>query len=210
MLAVKPVKILPAYLSPTRPLIASDLSACLGGDLPVLMARDLNTKHVEWNSRLSTKKGRSLRPYADRNLCLIYGPSTPTTIPYTSSATPDVLDIVITRDLVFPVHLTTCSALSSDHLPVLIDTQCRSSFLSPPDRQDFRKTDWSKFQACLDAGMPPSPDLPNEWAIDVCVKKLTGAILKALVDSTPKCRPRAHPQPSLSAHIQDEIRLKTG
>jgi exonuclease III len=56
MLAAKPVKILAAYLSPTRPLIASDLSACLGGGLPVLMAGDLNAKHVEWNSRLITKR----------------------------------------------------------------------------------------------------------------------------------------------------------
>ena len=54
----KPVKILPAYLSPSRPLIASDLSACFGGILPVLMVGDLNAKHVEWNSRLITKKGR--------------------------------------------------------------------------------------------------------------------------------------------------------
>ena len=38
MLASKPVKILAAYLSPTRPLIASDLSACLGGGLPVFMS----------------------------------------------------------------------------------------------------------------------------------------------------------------------------
>jgi exonuclease III len=34
MVATKPVKILAAYMSPTRPLIASDLSECLGGDLP--------------------------------------------------------------------------------------------------------------------------------------------------------------------------------
>jgi hypothetical protein len=155
------------------------------------MVGDLNAKHVEWNSRLTTKRGRSLRDYVDRKSCRIYGPSTPTTIPYNPSATPDVLDIVITRDLVSPVHLTTCSALSSYHLPVLIDRQCRSFFLSPPDSQDFRKTDWSKFQACLNAGMPPNPDLSNEGAIDACVKELAGAISKALADSNPKCRPRA-------------------
>ena len=58
MLARKPVKILAAYLSPTRPLIASDLSACVGGGLPNLMLGDLNAKHVQWNSRLITKRGR--------------------------------------------------------------------------------------------------------------------------------------------------------
>jgi hypothetical protein len=29
-------------------------AACFGGGLPVLMAGDLNAKHVDWNSRLTT------------------------------------------------------------------------------------------------------------------------------------------------------------
>jgi hypothetical protein len=152
----------PAGLPVTLPpLTASNLSAYLGGGLPVLMAGELNAKHVERNSRLITKRSRPLRGYADKNSCLIYGPITPTTIPYNPSATPDVLDIAITKDLVSPIYLTTCSALSSDHLPIPIDTQCRSSFLSPPDRPALRRTHWPKFQACLLAGLPPNPDLPN-------------------------------------------------
>ena len=92
------------------------------------MAGDLNAKHVEWNSRLTTKRGRLLRDYVDKNSCVIYGPNTPTTVPFNPSATPDVLDIAITKDLVSQVYLTTCSALSSDHLPILIDTQCHLPF----------------------------------------------------------------------------------
>ena len=195
-LASKPVTNVAAYLSPTRPLIASDLSACIGGSLPVLMAGDLNAKHVEWNSRLITKRGRLLRDYADKNFCLIHGPNTPTTVPYSSSATPDVLDIAITKDLVFPVYLTTCSALSSDHLPIVIDTQCRSSFLNPPDRPDLKSTDWPKFQTSLESVLPSNPDLWSGVAIDACVKELTSAISKALSDSAPKCRPRADTRPT--------------
>jgi hypothetical protein len=135
------VKILAAYLSPSRPLIEADLSSSLSGGLPVLMAGGLNAKHVDWNSRLITKRGRRLRDYANDHSCLIYGPETPTTTPYNSSATSDVLDIVITNNLGIPVYLSTCSALSSDHLPVLIETICRSSFLNLPDRPDFRRTD---------------------------------------------------------------------
>ena len=128
-MASKPVKILAAYLSPTRPLIVVDLSACLGGGIPVLMAGDLNAKHVEWNSRLTAKIGRLLRDYA-KSSCLKYGPNTPTTVPYNPSTIHDVLYIVISKDLASPVYLTACSALSSDHLLILIGTQCRSSFSS--------------------------------------------------------------------------------
>ena len=114
MLASGPVKILAPYLSPSRPLIEAELSALLGGALPVLMSRDLNAKHVDWNSRLITTSSRCLLDYSNDNPCLIYGPQTPTTIQYNSSATPDVLHMVITKGLAIPVYLTTCSALSSD------------------------------------------------------------------------------------------------
>ena len=38
-----------------------------------------------------------LRDYADENSCLIFGPDTPTTNLYNPSATPDVLDIAVTK-----------------------------------------------------------------------------------------------------------------
>jgi hypothetical protein len=43
-------------------------------------------------------------------------------------ATPSVFDIVIMRHLPSLAHMTSCSALRSDHLPVLIDTTCRLFF----------------------------------------------------------------------------------
>jgi len=160
------------------------------------------SQHIVWTT-LAAKPD-----YANKNSYLIYGMNTPTTIPYNPSTIPDVHDIAITKDLVTPVSLNTCSAPSLDHVPVLIDTWCRSSFLSPPERLDFRRTDWSKFQACLEAELPSNPDLLNEMAIDACVKELSSLILKVLTDSTPMCRPHDDPQPPLTAHTQDEIRLK--
>jgi len=89
--------------------------------MQVLMAGNLNAKHVGWNSRLSTRRGKLPRDYADGKSCMIFGPDTSTTNPYNPLATPDVLDIVITKNLTSPVYLTSCSALS-DHLPVLMGT----------------------------------------------------------------------------------------
>jgi hypothetical protein len=102
-MAGRPVKILAVYLSPSRPLIGSDLTACFGGGLPVLMTGDLNAKHVDWNSRMNTRRGKLLRDYADWNSCLISGRDTPTTNPYNPSVTPDALDNVLTQNLSFPV-----------------------------------------------------------------------------------------------------------
>ena len=116
---------------------------------------------------------------------------------------------MITKKLSTPVYLTSCSALTSDHLPVLIDTTCHSSFHHPPDRSDFRRTDWANFQTQLENQIPFDPEL-NEMDIDSCVENFSGAILKALVASTPKSQPRADPRPPISAGIQDEIAWRTG
>jgi hypothetical protein len=62
------------------------------------MAGDLNAKHVDWNSRLNTRRGKLLRDYSDGNSCLIFGPDTPTTNPYNPSSTPDVSDIAVTKE----------------------------------------------------------------------------------------------------------------
>jgi hypothetical protein len=139
--AGKPVKIIAASIAPSRPLIGADLSAYFGGGMPGLMAGDLNTNLVDWNSRLSTGRGKLLRDYADENSFL--SPDTPATNPYNPSATTNVLEIVITKNFTFPVYLTLCSALSSDHLPVLVETTCRPSVQHPPDSPDFRRTVWS-------------------------------------------------------------------
>ena len=148
------MKILAVYLSPSQPLIGSELYVCPSGVLPVLIAGDLNANHVDWNSRLTTTKGMHLRDYPNEHSCLIYGPDKTITNPYNSSSTTEFLDIVLTKGLVTPVYLNTCSALRPGHLTVLIDTRCRSSFLILPDRPDFRRPDWVKFQACLEDRLP--------------------------------------------------------
>jgi len=112
------------------------------------------------------------------------------------------------KDFPFLVYLTSCSALSSDHLLVLIDTTSHSSFQHPPDRPDFRRIDWANFQVHLEDQIPFDLELHNGMAIDTCVEKFSGAVLKALAASTPMCRPRDDPRPPIPAGIQDEIRLK--
>jgi hypothetical protein len=106
-LAGRPVKIIAGELSPSRPLIGADLIVCFGGGLPVLMAGDLNTKNMDWNSRLM-RRGKLPPDYADGNSCLIFGLDTPTTNPYNLPTNTDDLDIEVTKEIPFPVHLTSC------------------------------------------------------------------------------------------------------
>jgi hypothetical protein len=128
VLASRPMKIMAAHLSPTRPLIDTDLTECLSWGMSVLMAGNLNAKHTDWNFRGFKARGALLRDYADRNACLMYGPDSPATFLYQVNTDPDILDIVVYKGFVSTVYLTVCPALSSGHLPVLIDTACRTYF----------------------------------------------------------------------------------
>jgi hypothetical protein len=175
--------------------------------LPILMAGDLNAKHVDWISRVSMRIGKLLRDYSDENSCLFFGADSPTTIPYNPSATPDVLDIVKTRHLPSSLHLTSYSALCSVQLPERIDTGCRSSFQHPPDSPDFRRTSWANLQAHQEAEIPFNSEFHN-IAIYTSVENFSGAVLKALAASTSKRCPRDEPRAPISAGIRDEIRLK--
>jgi hypothetical protein len=99
------------------------------------VAGDLNTKHPDRNSRLTTARDLLLRNYTNSNACLIYGPDSPVTVTYQNNVTSNIIDIV--NDFIIPVHLAVCSALSSDHLPVLIDNACQTSFQILVERPDF-------------------------------------------------------------------------
>jgi hypothetical protein len=111
------------------------------------------------------------------------------------------LDVAVTKELPFPVFLTSCSALSSDHLLVLIDTACRSSFHQPPDRTNFRHTCWANFQTQLEDQIPFDPELHNGMAIDTCFEKFSGAVLQALAASTPIRCPRNDSRPPIPVGI---------
>jgi hypothetical protein len=202
-MAGRPVKILAVYVSPSHPLIRADLTACFGGGLPVLMAGDLNAKHVDLNSRMTTRRGKILRDYADGNSCLIFGPDTPTTNPYNPSVTADVLEIVLTQNLSVPVYdFVLCTKLGP---PSGSHRHCLSLFLfHPPDRPDFRRTDWANFQTHLEDKIPFDPELLNGMAMDMCVENFSCAVLKALAASTPKRRLRNDLRPPIPAGIQDE------
>jgi hypothetical protein len=172
------------------------------------MAGDLNAKNKDSNSRLTKAKGSLLRDYADRISCLIYGQDSPTTAPYTHNATPDVLGIAVVKDFVLPVYLTVWAALSSDHLPILYDTSCQSSFQNLPDRPHFTRMYWAPFQACLEHRLPGNPVVVDEEAIDKCLEELTSAIHEDTAAPAPRRRTPTDPRPPLPASIQDEVRLK--
>ena len=145
---------------------------------------------MDWNSRLTPRREKSLREYASENTCQNFGTDTPSSNPFNPSATPDVLDIAVTKDVPFQVYLPSCYSLSSGHLQVLIDTALPTSFPRPPERPNFRRTEWAIFQTQVADRIPFDPESQTGMTIDTYVENFYGAVLQALAECIPQYRPR--------------------
>ena len=66
-------------------------------------------------------------------------------------------------------------------------------------RPDFRHIDCANFQTHLEEQIPSNPELHNDMAMDTGVENFSGADLKVLAASTPKCRTRGDPRPPIPA-----------
>jgi hypothetical protein len=89
-LATRPVKLVAAYLLPTRPLIGSEITEWQSGGFPVLMASDLNAKQTDCNSRMIRARVWSCVTTPTETPAYLWA-GLPTTAPYRHNATPHVL-----------------------------------------------------------------------------------------------------------------------
>lgn len=61
---------------------------------------------------------------------------------HTKNTKHDVLDIVIVKKFVLPMHLSVCPVLISDHIPALTYITCRTSFQNLLDLPNFMGVWW--------------------------------------------------------------------
>lgn len=84
----------------------------IAGDKPLVIAGDLNAKHIQWNSKQTNQRGRRLQEYAENNEILGPNEDTHTHPAYDTS---DVLDIAIIKNVNWTWQLSVHAELSSDH-----------------------------------------------------------------------------------------------
>jgi hypothetical protein len=106
------------------------------------------------NSRLSTGRRNLLREYADEKSCPIVGTDTSNTKPIKPLRHYRYIGHRDKPETIISGLSDPCSALSSDHLTVLINTACFSPFQQPTDLRDFRRTDWANIHNHLEDLFP--------------------------------------------------------
>jgi hypothetical protein len=125
---------------------------------------------------------KSLHDYGKENFCLTYGPGNPAMVLYLFSATTNVLDILVTKDLVLLIHLSAIHSIwiSCETLHV----SCLQHVLG---HADFKQMDRATFQAGVEDTIQDNPAAPDKTAFDKHIEELASTIVEFTSASIHKC-----------------------
>ena len=128
---------------------------------------DLNCKLTDWNSRLTTWRGKKIARHAGTNGYEISAPYSPTYYPYQKNASPHVLEIFLYH-LELPVEdVVSLDELNCDHVPVLLTVKCSMSAQVRPDTCPVR---WDVFRQHLKSIELPSVPFLSADALEIGIE----------------------------------------
>ncbi|GFT23257.1 putative RNA-directed DNA polymerase from transposon X-element [Trichonephila clavipes] len=115
----EPITIISAYRFPRKPLPEQDLHRIFRSQGYVLVAGDLNAKHVSWSPLTQQNvPGTTIRRFCDNSGYALVAPSEPTRFHRNCRNT--TIDIAICKGMTV-TECTSIPELSSDHNPVLFE-----------------------------------------------------------------------------------------
>lgn len=201
------LKIYSFYSPGARRLIADDLDMIMEQEGPLLVAGDFNSKHPTWNSRTTNRNGKTLRRHADDHDYEVIGPQDPTH--YSAPHRPDVIDLVLMKNINYYFDLDVIHDLDSDHNPVILKL---GNDTVTNEHVNVKKTNWKQFQNYLAthaAGIKQinSPEEIEE-AINLIEKDITAAIDHATQYTTRQMKNPNDIPPELKELIRQKRRAK--
>ena len=139
--------IIGAYKQPSKIIQEKDIKNLRKINSKLIITGDLNCKNESWNSRKSNQNGNILFDILQRTDLIITAPLEPTFYP-SGKGQPDVLDVVIFKNLQLSQRPTVANTLCSDHLPVLFVVDGGMKTFQPPSKNNVH-TNWEDFQLSL-------------------------------------------------------------
>ena len=165
-----------------------------------LILGDFNAHHPSWYSGSTDTRGRKMADSINGSDHGILNWDTPTRVP--SNAEPSSPDVSLaSASLITSCSWQTLSTLSSDHLPILIRLQMKTT-PKPGLRQTYvnlKKANWDRYRLEVEAALSKR-SLPTDCQRDE--KILRTILLKAASHHIPTGRHRLHEEP-VPAEILD-------
>ncbi|KAJ2941788.1 hypothetical protein O0L34_g10595 [Tuta absoluta] len=195
-----------AYRPPSNqtPFCPSDLNTTLLSGEPTLLAGDLNAKHPAWNSCTTNRAGTVLHADAEDRGYAVIGPEAPTNIPTNPRIRPNVLDIVLHKDLRCPVHLEVLYDLRTQHLPILVVLGGPTGI---PHQPLQRKVDWTAYRAELEDMTLMGP-LSTPEDVERAALEVKRQLYEAKEVATKTRAATSHCREDLPGHLKADLRKK--
>lgn len=178
------MKIYSTYLQPSKKVSIRDLNNIFQNESnPLMAAGDFNSKHPAWFSRVSNPNGRTLFNKMISSDWTVCAPDEPTYCPTHEGVPPDVLDVLICKNITGLVSQDVITALDSDHIPVLI--QLDANLLGCPESLKLITVpvDWEGFQSSLNDKLTISTNINTINLINDEVSKFTDNIKDSLKEN---------------------------
>lgn len=171
------LRIFSAYRS-KKPLSIRDLNCIFNVEnTPTMIVGDLNCKHPAWFSVTSNPNGLKLFNLMNRSEWIVIGPEEPTYYPEHIDRHPDVLDILVCKNVPGIMSQQVMTAeLPSDHRPVII--QLDAVLLQYPPRLKLINgpVDWDVFRDKVDANLTIPSVFDSPDSIDDAVDDFTNLV----------------------------------
>ena len=152
------------YKQPNKLLYENDFNLLVNLDNKILLAGDINCKHESWNSRVSNTNGGILFQLTQNSDIIITAPVEPTFYPK-GRGQPDVLDVVMYRNLTLLQLPKVFYNLNSDHLPVIFVTDCVLDNIYSPKTKNLN-VNWETYKLALQTTIVIPKSIENEIDLD--------------------------------------------
>ena len=181
------IQIASCYCSPSARLDTLDFELILNYLGPrYIIGGDFNAKHPSWGSLTTSSRGKTL--YKVLQHCGATGIPTPgpTYWPADIAKNPDVIDFFITRNLgLHSTQVTTLADLSSDHIPILLETSIAPirRFNQPP--LTTKLTDWEHYRSFLESKILLHQRIKSTTDLDRATAEFASLLQEAASRATP-------------------------
>ncbi|KAL4100752.1 hypothetical protein QTP88_020784 [Uroleucon formosanum] len=197
-----------AYQPPSRQMLIADYEKVMSLDNSVIIAGDLNSKHINWGCRVTNPNGSKLQAFIENTPFSISAPNTPTYFPTDINRLPDILDILIIKSVPFACVHEPLIELDSDHIPVKITISSPSLFSRTNNSLIKGKPDWNRFSNHVQSNLKIPTSIPTTQIAEQTAVHLTDVITEAAQTCSNSVPQAIHSPGYLPHSISSLIRRK--
>ena len=170
---------------------------------------DLNAKHTQWGSKLTTTRGTELYKIIQKRHLNHLSTGEPTYWATDRNKRPDLINLFISKYISQNyLKIESCLEMTSDHTPVIVTISFHiTTKTKAPSLHNF-KTNWDKFRALVDGTVSLHIPLKTTEDMDNAIEYFNSFAQDSSWASTPEARPTEKTNHHIPANIRELLAEK--